>query len=163
MPVHLESRAIVAAVQHGIDVGAYPGAVLLVAAAPERVRSADVLHPYRQDSDFGYVTGFAEPDAVAVLAPGALLPVAVVWLACVMLTGFVGLGTMLGTAALPAYFMLAEPPSPALVAFGIAMTGFVIYTHRANIARLRAGTEPRIGAKSDGAEAAPTPEPTAES
>jgi len=46
------------------------GAVLLVAAAPERVRSSDVLHPYRQDSDFAYVTGFGEPDAVAVLAPG---------------------------------------------------------------------------------------------
>lgn len=81
--------------------------------------------------------------AVAVLAPAALLPVAVVWLACVMLTGFVGLGTMLGTAALPAYFMLAEPPSPALVAFGIAMTAFVIYTHRANIARMRSGNENR--------------------
>jgi Xaa-Pro aminopeptidase len=46
------------------------GVVLVLAAAPERVRSADVLHPYRQDSDFGYVTGFPEPQAVCVLAPG---------------------------------------------------------------------------------------------
>jgi Xaa-Pro aminopeptidase len=52
------------------------GAVLLVAAAPERVRSVDVLHPYRQDSDFGYVTGFGEPEAVAVLAPGHADPFA---------------------------------------------------------------------------------------
>ena len=36
--------------------------------------------------------------AVAVLAPGALVPVLAVWLATVMLTGFVGLGTMLGIA-----------------------------------------------------------------
>ena len=50
--------------------------------------------------------------AVAVLAPAALLPVIVVWLACVMLTGFVGLGTMLGTATLPVYFTLVEPSSP---------------------------------------------------
>jgi Xaa-Pro aminopeptidase len=45
--------------------------VLLLAAAPERVRSNDVVHPYRQDSDFGYVTGFPEADAVCLLAPGA--------------------------------------------------------------------------------------------
>ena len=45
--------------------------VLLLAAAPERVRSNDVIHPYRQDSDFGYVTGFPEADAVCLLAPGA--------------------------------------------------------------------------------------------
>jgi len=44
--------------------------VLLLAAAPERIRSNDVAHPYRQDSDFGYVTGFPEADAVCVLAPG---------------------------------------------------------------------------------------------
>jgi Xaa-Pro aminopeptidase len=43
--------------------------VMLLAAAPERVRSADILFPFRQDSDFDYVTGFPEPDAVAVLAP----------------------------------------------------------------------------------------------
>ncbi|MFN8543912.1 MAG: aminopeptidase P N-terminal domain-containing protein [Candidatus Binatia bacterium] len=50
---------------------AMDGGVLLVAAAPERTRSADVEYPFRQDSDFDYVTGFPEPEAVAVLAPGA--------------------------------------------------------------------------------------------
>jgi len=81
--------------------------------------------------------------AVAVLAPAALLPVIVVWLATVMLTGFVGLGTMLGTATLPLYFALAEPRSPALIMFGLAMAVFVAYTHRANIERMRAGNENR--------------------
>jgi len=47
------------------------GGVMLLAAAPERSRTADILYPYRQDSDFGYVTGFPEPEAVCVLAPGA--------------------------------------------------------------------------------------------
>jgi Xaa-Pro aminopeptidase len=47
------------------------GGVLLLAAAPERLRSGDVLYPYRQDSDFDYVTGFQEPEAVCVLAPDA--------------------------------------------------------------------------------------------
>jgi glycerol-3-phosphate acyltransferase PlsY len=81
--------------------------------------------------------------AVAVLAPAALVPVVLVWLATVMLTGFVGLGTMLGTATLPVYFALAAPHSPALVAFGVAMAVFVAYTHRSNIERMRAGNENR--------------------
>lgn len=81
--------------------------------------------------------------AIAVLAPTALVPVVMVWLATVMLTGYVGLGTMLGTATLPIYFALAEPRSAAFVAFGAAMAAFVAYTHRANIARMRAGNENR--------------------
>ena len=81
--------------------------------------------------------------AVAVLAPAALLPVAVVWLATVMLTGFVGLGTMLATATLPVYFALAAPGSAALPVFGVAMAAFVAYTHRSNIERMRAGNENR--------------------
>jgi len=43
--------------------------VALLAAAPERVRNRDVHYPYRQDSDFTYLTGFSEPDAVLVLVP----------------------------------------------------------------------------------------------
>ena len=39
-------------------------------AAPERTRSNDVEYRYRQDSDFYYLTGFAEPGAVCVLRPG---------------------------------------------------------------------------------------------
>src|SRR6184192_661371 len=50
------------------------GGVMLLAAAPERVRTADILYPYRQDSDFAYVTGFPEPEAVCVLAPEAPEP-----------------------------------------------------------------------------------------
>ena len=45
-------------------------AVMVVVAAPERVRSGDVTYPYRQNSDFAYVTGLLEPEAVCVLAPG---------------------------------------------------------------------------------------------
>jgi acyl phosphate:glycerol-3-phosphate acyltransferase len=81
--------------------------------------------------------------AVAVLAPAALLPFALVWLGCVMLSGYVGLATMLGTAMLPLYFALAEARSTALIAFGFAMAGFIVYTHRANSTRMRAGNENR--------------------
>ncbi len=47
-----------------------PGAVALLAASPERVRSRDVHHAYRQDSDFFYLTGFAEARALLALVPG---------------------------------------------------------------------------------------------
>lgn len=46
------------------------GGIAVVPAAGEAVRNDDVHHPFRQDSDFHYLTGFAEPDAVAVLTPG---------------------------------------------------------------------------------------------
>ena len=45
-------------------------AIVIVPAAPERVRSNDSHYPYRQDSDFHYLSGFAEPDAVLALIPG---------------------------------------------------------------------------------------------
>ena len=45
-------------------------AIAVLPAAPTRVRNNDVEYNYRQDSDFHYLTGFDEPEAVAVLAPG---------------------------------------------------------------------------------------------
>lgn len=51
--------------------------ITLLFAAPERPRNRDILYPYRFDSDFWYLTGFPEPEAVLVLiggnAPRALL------------------------------------------------------------------------------------------
>ncbi len=46
------------------------GGIAILPAAPVRTRSRDVEHRFRQDSDFYYLTGFAEPEAVAVLVPG---------------------------------------------------------------------------------------------
>lgn len=45
-------------------------AILVLGAAPERIRSRDTHYPYRQDSDFWYLTGFSEPESVLVLVPG---------------------------------------------------------------------------------------------
>ena len=46
------------------------GAIAILPAAPERQRNSDVHYHYRPDSDFHYLTGFDEPEAVAVLIPG---------------------------------------------------------------------------------------------
>jgi Xaa-Pro aminopeptidase len=45
-------------------------AIAIVPAAPIRHRNSDVEYAYRQDSDFFYLTGFGEPESVAVLIPG---------------------------------------------------------------------------------------------
>ena len=45
-------------------------AVAVIPTAPPHHRSRDVEYPYRPDSDFFYLTGFPEPEAVAVLVPG---------------------------------------------------------------------------------------------
>jgi Xaa-Pro aminopeptidase len=44
--------------------------IAILPTAPLAVRNRDVHYPYRPDSDFLYLTGFAEPDAVAVFIPG---------------------------------------------------------------------------------------------
>jgi len=46
-----------------------PESVAILASAPETPRSNDTFYRYRQDSDFFYLTGFAEPEAIAVLSP----------------------------------------------------------------------------------------------
>lgn len=48
---------------------AFAGGTAIVPSARETLRSGDSTYPFRQDSDFFYLTGFEEPDAVLVLAP----------------------------------------------------------------------------------------------
>ena len=47
-----------------------PDALAILPAARETIRNRDVHYPFRQSSDFTYLTGFPEPDALAVIAPG---------------------------------------------------------------------------------------------
>ncbi|MFO8023814.1 Xaa-Pro aminopeptidase [Thiohalophilus sp.] len=47
-----------------------PDSVAILPAAPQRMRNRDTEFQYRQDSDFYYLTGFPEPEAVVVLVPG---------------------------------------------------------------------------------------------
>ncbi|HLU07998.1 MAG TPA: aminopeptidase P N-terminal domain-containing protein [Woeseiaceae bacterium] len=44
--------------------------IAILPSATVKMRSRDAEYRYRQDSDFYYLTGFAEPDSVCVLAPG---------------------------------------------------------------------------------------------
>lgn len=96
---------------------------------------------------FGFRGGKGAATLVGVLAglqPAALLPIFLVWLVVVLLSGFVGLATMLAVTSFPVYVAATAAHSePALLSFGCAMVIFVCYTHRANIARMLAGSENR--------------------
>jgi len=46
-----------------------PNTIALIPSAPIRMRNSEHEYPYRQNSDFYYLTGFEEPEAVMVLAP----------------------------------------------------------------------------------------------
>lgn len=47
-----------------------PDSIAILPSAALQMRNRDTAWPFRQDSDFQYLSGFAEPDAVLVLAPG---------------------------------------------------------------------------------------------
>lgn len=96
---------------------------------------------------YGFRGGKGAATLVGVLIglqPAAVIPVLLVWLLTVMVSGFVGLATMLAVASFPIYLAVSANKSVALLAFGCAMVLFVCYTHRANIARMREGSENRV-------------------
>jgi len=76
--------------------------------------------------------------------PILLVTVLLVWLVMVVLFGFVSLASIV--AAVSIAFVVAatgmQPYTP-LLSFGVAVAVLVAFTHRSNLARLRAGTEPR--------------------
>lgn len=82
--------------------------------------------------------------ALLGLAPILFLCVLLVWFVWVVAFGYVGLASIIATSAVPfAAFALRLQPIAPLVAFGVACSAFIAFSHRSNVARMRAGTEPR--------------------
>ena len=80
--------------------------------------------------------------AIIVLEPILLLPMLGTWLLVLVISGYVGLATMLaGLSLVPAGRWLGEPE---LLGFTVPLALFLVYTHRTNITRLVAGTEHRF-------------------
>jgi acyl phosphate:glycerol-3-phosphate acyltransferase len=73
-----------------------------------------------------------------------LAPVTLAWIGVVLLSGYVGLGTMVAAAVAPAWLAVTGQADRPLFWFALLMAGFVAWTHRGNIARMRAGTENRL-------------------
>ena len=82
----------------------------------------------------------------AVLTPLALAPAAALFVITVWATRFVSLGSLVATLALGP-IALALGASSAIVAAAGAVALLIVFRHRANIGRLLAGTERRIGQK----------------
>jgi glycerol-3-phosphate acyltransferase PlsY len=78
-----------------------------------------------------------------VLWPFAVLVLVATWLLVLSIGGYVGLSTVLATWALPV-LALAAHDDVVRLAFALVAAGFILFTHRGNLARLRAGSESRF-------------------
>jgi glycerol-3-phosphate acyltransferase PlsY len=123
-------------------------------AAPDELRvwipaacgvAAIVGHVYPLWHGFRGGKGVATLVGVVLgLDAALLLPMLLTWFAAVVLFGYVGLASMLAAASLPIYVsMVGLEPGLPLTSFGVVVTAMIVFTHRSNIARMRAGTEPR--------------------
>lgn len=79
----------------------------------------------------------------AALAPLALGMAAVVFVGVAYGSGFVSLASILAVLALPVTVGITLGVDSPVFPVSILVSGFVVWSHRANVARLRAGTEPR--------------------
>lgn len=122
---------------------AAPPAVLACALAAVAGHMWPVWHGFRGGK--GIATAFG---AWLCILPMALVPVAAVWLAAVVLTGYTSLGALLASAGLVvAAAWFAPAGQPGLYAgAALALAALVWFAHRANIRRLWLGRENRFEA-----------------
>lgn len=81
------------------------------------------------------------------LAPLPLLVALAVFLAVLVSTRYMSLGSVAGAAALPLAIAVTRGARDPLFAIAALAGAFVIWNHRSNLARLRRGEEPRFGAR----------------
>jgi glycerol-3-phosphate acyltransferase PlsY len=82
--------------------------------------------------------------AVLGAAPILIAPMLVVWLLAVMAFGFVGLASILGAVTFALAAAATGGPGRApLVTLAVASALLIVFTHRSNVSRMLAGTEPR--------------------
>ena len=83
---------------------------------------------------------------VLVAWPASVPVLLAVWALVLTATGYVGLSTIVAACALPplAWWSGAQDFSDPRLPFAIAAAAFILFTHRSNLARLRAGTEHRF-------------------
>ena len=97
-----------------------------------------VFHGFRGGKGGGTLIG-----VLLVLWPLAVPVVIGAWAVVLVASGYVGLATIVAAASLaPLALIAGERPERIVFAVGVAL--FIAFTHRANLARLRAGTESRF-------------------
>jgi len=81
------------------------------------------------------------------LAPAAIGITLLVWLAVLVVSGYMSLASLAGAAVLPVAIAVIGGLRSPLFAVSVVVAAFVFWTHRSNIGRLRRGQEPRFGRK----------------
>ena len=79
------------------------------------------------------------------LAPVPMLVTFAVFVAVVLASGYVSLGSLLSAMVLPTLLLVTQGARAPLFIVSIIIASFVFWTHRANIGRLRRGEEHRFG------------------
>jgi glycerol-3-phosphate acyltransferase PlsY len=82
----------------------------------------------------------------SVLTPIAIPPALAIFLLTAWLTRYLSLASLLATLAVPPLAYAAGSPDPAVLA-AIAASIVIVFRHRSNVLRLKAGTEPRFGVR----------------
>jgi glycerol-3-phosphate acyltransferase PlsY len=98
-----------------------------------------VWHGFRGGKGVATLVG-----AFAGIELALLVPLFASWLAVVAVSGFVGFASIVAALAVPVYLLLRDGAtlSPTM-GFALACALLVVYTHRGNVRRMRAGSEPR--------------------
>jgi glycerol-3-phosphate acyltransferase PlsY len=119
---------------------------------PLAVGIAAVLgHVYSPFVGFKGGKGVATAGGVfLVLAPAPLGVAAVVWIALLRSTGYMSVASMLGAVAFAVATPFLVPGRPVLAVAAALICALIVFTHRANIRRLLAGTESRFGHRGGG-------------
>lgn len=147
LSIDVGKGALAAGVVPGLDiplVGADPTIsrawlALSCAAAAVAGHVWPVWHNFRGGKGAATLVG-----TLAVLAPGLILPVLLVWAWVLTLFGYVGLATMTAGLFAPLYLALTGlPENQPLFVYSLALSLFLVYSHRSNIRRMLAGTESR--------------------
>jgi len=80
-----------------------------------------------------------------VLAPFLLLPVLAVWVLVLVLSGFVGLSTMLAAFSAPVVLALVRlPDDQPIFIYCTVMAMYIVFSHRSNLSRMRSGEETKL-------------------
>jgi glycerol-3-phosphate acyltransferase PlsY len=114
--------------------------VLCCAAATVIGHVWPLYHQFRGGKGAATLVG-----TLIVLAPILLAPVLLTWVVVVLLTGYVGLSTILAGISAPVYLAFTRLPlDQPLFIYCCSMAMYIVFSHRANIGRMLAGTETKM-------------------
>lgn len=126
-------------IDDGADVS-FDWLVVCCAAAAVMGHVWPIWHEFRGGKGAATLIG-----TLIVMSPTLIAPVLIAWSAVLVLTGYVGLSTMCAGITAPLWLALTTlPANQPLFIYCVAMAAYLVFSHRSNIRRMRAGTENRM-------------------